>query len=87
MVCYQHEEMGGYLSDIGHPEGEAVKSFEVENIRLKWASNVTNTDCGVYLMKHLELFNGRTFDCPQIMGRAKQNLLLTSVTKQRTIIE
>ena len=60
--------MGEYMDLLGHPEANAIKSFEVETIKLKWASNVFNTDCGVFLMKHMELFDGTMVDCASLTG-------------------
>ena len=60
--------MRTFFTKIGHPAAEYLHTYVVQFMSLKWVSNVYNLDCGVFLMKHMELFSGYTFDCKGLMG-------------------
>ena len=45
----------------------AVKEFELEKVNFEWTTNEETNDCGVFLMKHMELFCGKDFYCPELL--------------------
>ncbi len=58
-----------YLHSIKHPKCSVFKNFEWGHMTPKWKKRMkgkayllNNKDCGVFAMKHMELFEGEEFD-------------------------
>ena len=53
-----------------HERGVDVAIFELNNLKFDWFNQDKQNDCGVYVMKLMELFNGVRFksaDLTQVM--------------------
>ncbi|XP_074299782.1 uncharacterized protein LOC141630949 [Silene latifolia] len=56
--------MGAYLESKGFVRGSKVAGFKFVNVEFKWqGTGYSAFDCGVYMMIHMLLFNGKLFDC------------------------
>ncbi|XP_074274196.1 uncharacterized protein LOC141598268 [Silene latifolia] len=56
--------MGEYLESKGLVRGSKVAGFKFVNVEFKWqGTGYSAFDCGVYMMIHMLLFNGKLFDC------------------------
>ena len=57
-----------YLTSRGlTSQATAVPQFVLEKVRFEWITDKDTNDCGVFIMKHMELFQGETFKCPFLM--------------------
>ncbi|KAL8265316.1 hypothetical protein R6Q59_023446 [Mikania micrantha] len=55
-----------YLEKFQHAKTEKISMQEVTRVDLKWATIENIIDCGVFTMRHMEMFMGshcNTFDC------------------------
>ena len=54
-----------YLLSVEHPKANAIKASKPTKIKIDWSTKDNFTDCGVYVMRHMELFKGKgnDFDC------------------------
>ncbi|MFS7986664.1 hypothetical protein Hanom_Chr11g01012961 [Helianthus anomalus] len=47
-----------YLEEVNHPRASVMKGLEIKRKKLDWATNGNTTDCGIFLMRHMEKFKG-----------------------------
>ncbi|GJX68543.1 peptidase C48, SUMO/sentrin/Ubl1 [Tanacetum coccineum] len=47
-----------YLKEVQHPKAKEVLNKKPTILRPKWGTKENNTDCGVFLMMHMENYNG-----------------------------
>jgi Ulp1 family protease len=55
-----------YLQIVGHPKWNDIDAAKIEKIKLPWATKNNDTDCGVFVMRHMEMFMGnygRNWEC------------------------
>jgi hypothetical protein len=51
---------------VGHPKWLEMKAVFPEILKISWATSNNFTDCGVFLMRHMEMYfgsKGVKFDC------------------------
>ena len=58
-------EFGTYLKEIGRVGAAGVENFDTIFMRMPW-NNTNGLDCAVFVMKHMELFNGEVFSEPKL---------------------
>lgn len=64
--CLQADLVGQYLCTKGIQKGADVRNFEFFSVPFSWqlhASEAGATECGLYTMMHMLLYNGELFDC------------------------
>ena len=49
---------GEFYEEIDN-KSAVFSTFETRNIEMKWKSNANNHDCGVFLLKHMETYEGQ----------------------------
>lgn len=47
-----------YLSLIGHHRLNALNSMKIERLDLEWQTKDNDADCGLFLMRHMEVYRG-----------------------------
>ncbi|GKF34609.1 hypothetical protein Tco_0107809 [Tanacetum coccineum] len=47
-----------HLKEVQHPRAQEVLNKKPTILRPKWGTDENNTDCGVFLMMHMENYNG-----------------------------
>ncbi|KAL2931819.1 Midasin, partial [Bienertia sinuspersici] len=52
---------GTYLFMKGHSTADWVRQFKIRQIKFDWQSCRTNMDCGVFLLYHCCLYQGKAF--------------------------
>ena len=52
------------LKEQKHAKAYAVSTYEVENVCFSWQTKRHNVDCGVFLMHHMEFFEGDVYSNP-----------------------
>ncbi|KAL8227417.1 hypothetical protein R6Q59_000098 [Mikania micrantha] len=55
-----------YLHLMGHPKATEIESCQIEKLRISWATTNNFVDCGVFVMRHMEMYMGnhtRAWDC------------------------
>ncbi|KAD5803633.1 hypothetical protein E3N88_14993 [Mikania micrantha] len=55
-----------YLEKFQHPRADKISMQKVTRVDLQWATIGNITDCGIFAMRHMEMFMGshcRNFDC------------------------
>ncbi|KAL8228398.1 hypothetical protein R6Q57_015982, partial [Mikania cordata] len=55
-----------YLHLMGHPKAMEIESSRIEKLRISWATTNNFVDCGVFVMRHMEMFmcnHTRAWDC------------------------
>ncbi|XP_021741910.1 uncharacterized protein LOC110708108 [Chenopodium quinoa] len=45
-----------YLKGLGYEDADSIEKYKVVLQKMKWRSNEHYTNCGVYIMKHMETF-------------------------------
>ncbi|XP_021732641.1 uncharacterized protein LOC110699439 [Chenopodium quinoa] len=45
-----------YLKGLGYEDADSIEKYKVVLQKMKWRSNEDYTNCGVYIMKHMETF-------------------------------
>ncbi|XP_057796462.1 uncharacterized protein LOC131012493 [Salvia miltiorrhiza] len=55
------------LLDMEHPKALDMEYFPIEDVPFDWKSAKTNIDCGVFLMHHMEFFNGYPYISPNLL--------------------
>ncbi|KAF5763999.1 putative Ulp1 protease family catalytic domain, papain-like cysteine peptidase superfamily [Helianthus annuus] len=58
VICKQKEMFVHYLEEVNHSKAAVIKSLEIKQRKLEWATNGNRTDCGVFLMRHMEKYMG-----------------------------
>ncbi|PWA94511.1 hypothetical protein CTI12_AA056290 [Artemisia annua] len=52
-----------YLKDNGYPLFKALDDYKVANVKMSWQTNNNYVDCGIFAMRHMEMYSGnRDFD-------------------------
>ncbi|KAH6773217.1 hypothetical protein C2S51_011621 [Perilla frutescens var. frutescens] len=73
-----HAELADFLEEIGHPQGSELRSFALVNVDLEWQKTSSNFDCGVFVMNLMQNFEGKLYECNNLMkscGRRKLRAL------------
>ncbi|KAL8227401.1 hypothetical protein R6Q59_000134 [Mikania micrantha] len=55
-----------YLHLVGHPKANDIGSSKIEKLKNNWATTKNFVNCGVFVMRHMEMFMGnhiRSWDC------------------------
>ncbi|KAL8258449.1 hypothetical protein R6Q59_030490 [Mikania micrantha] len=69
-----------YLEHVHHPKLSELKTQVPVKLKLPWATKKNVTDCGVFVMRHMEMYMGKgakSFDC----GFSKNHFKRTSQIK------
>ncbi|KAD7477304.1 hypothetical protein E3N88_00440 [Mikania micrantha] len=69
-----------YLEHVHHPKLSELKTQVPVKLKLPWATKKNVTDCGVFVMRHMEMYIGKgakSFDC----GFSKNHFKRTSQIK------
>ncbi|KAH6763283.1 hypothetical protein C2S52_020716 [Perilla frutescens var. hirtella] len=72
------EEFAEYLEEVKHPKASELKGYPLVNVEFEWQKNSGGFDCGVFVMNHMENFDGKVYSCPDLMnlcGRRKLRAL------------
>ncbi|KAL8261404.1 hypothetical protein R6Q59_025453 [Mikania micrantha] len=66
-IPYQYRSIfGQYLELVGHSKSSQIQQVQPNRLRLKWSTSKNTTDCGIFLMRHMESYKGQyvpTWDC------------------------
>jgi hypothetical protein len=70
-----------YLEHVKHPKHKLVRRAKITMKKISWATQNNFTDCGVFLMRHMELYNGKTnsFECGFVSDEEKQKVQITNL--------
>nr|GFB62454.1 ulp1 protease family, C-terminal catalytic domain-containing protein [Tanacetum cinerariifolium] len=49
-----------HLEKVEHPRAKDVLNKKLIILRPKWGTKENDTDCGIFLMMHIEYYNGKT---------------------------
>ncbi|KAL8262707.1 hypothetical protein R6Q59_024056 [Mikania micrantha] len=74
-----------YLKNWKHPKAGRLALEKIQNLKLEWGTEDNITDCGVFLMRHMELFMGsykKTFECGFKKDKAKQKNQIIALRKK-----
>ncbi|KAL8224186.1 hypothetical protein R6Q57_019661 [Mikania cordata] len=55
-----------YVNLVGHPKATEIESSQIEKLRISWATTKNFVDCGIFVMRHMEMYMGnhmRAWDC------------------------
>ncbi|KAL8258249.1 hypothetical protein R6Q59_030290 [Mikania micrantha] len=55
-----------YLHLMGHPKATEIESCQIEKLRISWATTNNFVDCGVFVVRHMEMYMGNhtwAWDC------------------------
>ncbi|KAI3712107.1 hypothetical protein L1987_70656 [Smallanthus sonchifolius] len=54
-----------YLESVNHPKAHVMEKMCPRKLKLKWETTDNVTDCGVFVMRHMEMFKGKEceFEC------------------------
>ncbi|KAJ0582211.1 hypothetical protein HanHA300_Chr04g0149721 [Helianthus annuus] len=57
--------MVGYLKAVKHPSAARMAAATLTKKKLEWATNDKFNDCGVFAMRHMEMYKGSNveFEC------------------------
>ena len=47
-----------FLKDNGYPHVEALKKYVVSDVKMPWQTNNNYVDCGIFAMRHMEMYLG-----------------------------
>ena len=53
---YQLKGLAEYMKHLGYEDANRIEEYTVVLEKMKWRSNNDYTNCGVYIMKHMETF-------------------------------
>ncbi|KAL8224187.1 hypothetical protein R6Q57_019662, partial [Mikania cordata] len=45
-----------YVNLMGHPKAAEIESSQIENLRISWATTKNFVDCGIFVMRHMEMY-------------------------------
>ncbi|KNA09015.1 hypothetical protein SOVF_157540 [Spinacia oleracea] len=48
-----------YMDSLGHKLKRPLTEYNVRIIEMPWRNNKSNTDCGIYTMKHMETYHAK----------------------------
>ncbi|KAL8524532.1 hypothetical protein ACS0TY_014207 [Phlomoides rotata] len=63
--------MVAFLRTLNHPKVEELFLYEIENVNFSWQTKKEDVDCGIFLMNHLENFEGTVYENPDL-GKKKR---------------
>ncbi|KAJ0614128.1 putative Ulp1 protease family catalytic domain, papain-like cysteine peptidase superfamily [Helianthus annuus] len=54
-----------YLREVGNPRADDIEYCNIQRMPVPWATTANTTDCGVFLMRHMECYMGKnqSFNC------------------------
>ncbi|KAJ0613325.1 putative Ulp1 protease family catalytic domain, papain-like cysteine peptidase superfamily [Helianthus annuus] len=54
-----------YLREVGNPRADDIEYCNIQRMPVPWATTANTTDCGVFLMRHMECYMGKkqNFNC------------------------
>ncbi|KAD4983018.1 hypothetical protein R6Q59_002670 [Mikania micrantha] len=55
-----------YMYLVGHPKAAEIEASQIEKLRISCATTKNFVDCGIFVMRHMEMFMGnhtRAWDC------------------------
>ncbi|MFS8022162.1 putative Ulp1 protease family catalytic domain, papain-like cysteine peptidase superfamily [Helianthus anomalus] len=63
--CKVKQYMVVYLKEVKHPMATHMKNATLSRKKLEWAKTDNFNDCGVFAMRHMEMYKGSgvNFDC------------------------
>ncbi|KAL2944093.1 Sentrin-specific protease 5 [Bienertia sinuspersici] len=61
IAYHLRDYFGTYLFVKGHSTADWVRQFKIRQIKFDWQSCRTNMDCGVFLLYHCCLYQGKAF--------------------------
>ena len=60
----QKKVLVAYLDQVRHPKTEVIRNTKPSRMQMKWRTKKNHVDCGVFLMLHMESYNGlEDWDC------------------------
>ncbi|KAM0000249.1 hypothetical protein Hdeb2414_s0438g00893801 [Helianthus debilis subsp. tardiflorus] len=70
-----------YLKDVGHPTATRMVNADVTRKRLGWETTDNFNDCGVFTMRHMEVYKGSdvSFECGFSTNKAIQKMQLKNL--------
>ena len=60
-----------------HPRSHKIKEFDIEYLELPWQDEVNVHDCGIFVMRHIESYQGQDSSCWDA-GFGKKNKVCVS---------
>ncbi|KAJ0435466.1 hypothetical protein HanIR_Chr17g0893611 [Helianthus annuus] len=86
--CKVKNYMVGYLKAVEHPSAARMAAATLTKKKLEWATSDNFNDCGVFTMRHMEMYKGSDieFECgfstrKDIQDMQLQNLRMKIATK------
>ncbi|KAM0044428.1 putative Ulp1 protease family catalytic domain, papain-like cysteine peptidase superfamily [Helianthus debilis subsp. tardiflorus] len=63
-----------YLWEVGNPRADDIEYCNIQRMPVTWATTTNTTDCGVFLMRHMECYMGKnkSFNCGFSMSGARK---------------
>lgn len=58
--------MSIFLRSKKHKKARQILDYEFENVLFKWQTTNKDVDCGVYLMHHVDNFDGVPYEIPDL---------------------
>ncbi|KAJ8437565.1 hypothetical protein Cgig2_017918 [Carnegiea gigantea] len=52
-----------YMYKTLHPRSRKIKEFDIEYLELPWQDEVNVHDCGIFVMRHMESYQGQDSSC------------------------
>ncbi|XP_048499499.2 uncharacterized protein LOC125497063 [Beta vulgaris subsp. vulgaris] len=75
-VC---DQMGDFLAKRNHPNAELVPHYKFEVQEFDWKSSKSNNDCGVFLIHHMQFYEGTKFDNVHLMKALGRRFLRAQI--------
>ncbi|KAL8546907.1 hypothetical protein ACS0TY_006573 [Phlomoides rotata] len=63
---HSQTQMVTFLKTLNHPKAEELFLYEIENVNFSWQTKKEDMDCGIFLMNHLENFEGTIYENPDL---------------------
>ncbi|MFS7901927.1 putative Ulp1 protease family catalytic domain, papain-like cysteine peptidase superfamily [Helianthus anomalus] len=86
--CKVKHYIVGYLKDVGHPKASQMADAKLTRKKLEWETTDNFNDCGVFAMRHMEMYGGSDvqFECgfstrKDIQGTQLKNLRMKLATR------
>ncbi|PWA43661.1 hypothetical protein CTI12_AA531940 [Artemisia annua] len=72
-----------YLKDNGYPHFKALDDYKVANVKMSWQTNNNYVDCGIFAMRHMEMYSGnRDFDAGFVPEGKEQKKQIEDLRKK-----
>ncbi|KAI3775299.1 hypothetical protein L1987_49870 [Smallanthus sonchifolius] len=74
-----------YLRWVNHPRWNDILTVVPDKVKIDWATKRNNQDCGVFVMKHMEMFMGtqdRHCDCGFPTDKKKLTRIIAVLRKK-----